>query len=395
MNKRTKTILVSIPVILVAFITPLLCHYFITNTWTDLDKFIQRKMNNGHYVGMAIGLIEDGQLTWEGYYGYADLENEIPVTNETLFMVASVSKPVTSTAVMRLVDEGLLDLDEDLDTFFPFSIRNPNHPSMPITARMLLTHTSSIIDNWDVLDSTYTLPAGGDSPWSLGDFLNETFSPNGQFYFPEINFLEHAPGETNYYSNTGFGLLGYLVEVIKGIPFNVYCKDNIFTPLNMDATGWFISEINESLLTYNYEYSKGDYIKYNHYGFPTYPDGSLKTNILDYSMFIQMYMNRGILGTERILNETTVDEVLTVQYPEIDEGQALGWYYTERSANIKPFYPSHSGGDVGISTLALFDPDSKCGFILFSNFGARTFFQDKPFWFDIYRRLLWELNLEY
>ena len=118
---------------------------------TDLDRFILDGMKGAKVPGLAAAVVKDGNIIWTGAYGWANIENKTPVTNETLFQVASVSKPVTAFAIMQLVEQGLLTLDADINEVLPFPVRNPRHPKVPITLKHLLTHTSGIRDNWDLL----------------------------------------------------------------------------------------------------------------------------------------------------------------------------------------------------------------------------------------------------
>ena len=116
---------------------------------------------------MAITLVKDDEITYFKSFGYADIENKEEINEDTIFQIASISKTITGTAAMQLYEKGKLDLDQDINTYLPFKIINPYHPGVPITARMLLTHTSSILDNWDVIDPLYTIGLGGGAPSSL------------------------------------------------------------------------------------------------------------------------------------------------------------------------------------------------------------------------------------
>ena len=96
-----------------------------------------------------------------------------------------------------------LNLDDDIADFLPFKIQNPYYPNAKITFRNLLTHTSTIKDNWDVLDSLYTLPEGGDSNVSIKEYIYSNLNRIGQFYKPN-NFQNARPSEYWEYANTGY-----------------------------------------------------------------------------------------------------------------------------------------------------------------------------------------------
>lgn len=122
----------------------------------DLEKFVQVKMKKSGMTGVSIAIIKDNQIDRIINYGDADREKDIPITNDTVFQIASVSKTVTATAVIQLVEKGTIQLDDDINTFLPIRIVHPKFPDTPITFRMLLNHTSGIDNNWKLYDSLYT-----------------------------------------------------------------------------------------------------------------------------------------------------------------------------------------------------------------------------------------------
>ena len=136
---------------------------------TDLDRFILDGMKEAKVPGLAGAVVKKDKVLWTGAYGWANREQKIPVSNDTLFQIASVSKPVTACAVMQLVEQGKLSLDADVNEVLPFPVRNPKHPKVPITLKHLLTHTSGISDNWNLLEDTWV--KNGDFPKPLGESL--------------------------------------------------------------------------------------------------------------------------------------------------------------------------------------------------------------------------------
>jgi CubicO group peptidase (beta-lactamase class C family) len=186
--------------------------YFMAFDSTQLDSFIVHTMDSYHIPGVAACVVKDGQVIWTGTYGWANIEDSIQVADTTVFKLASVSKPFTGSALMQLYQEGFFDLDDDINDYLPFVVVNPNFPDSVITFRMLLTHTSSINDNWDVLFSVETW--GGDSPMDLGWFLEQYLAPGGVYYQAYVNYNIFPPGTEWDYSNVAFALAGYLVETI-------------------------------------------------------------------------------------------------------------------------------------------------------------------------------------
>ncbi|MFC4098069.1 serine hydrolase domain-containing protein [Paenibacillus xanthanilyticus] len=335
----------------------------------DLDRFVEAKMNKSGITGASIALIEDNKLARIIHYGMADAEKDKPVTDETMFQIASVSKTVTATAVMQLAEKGSIGLDDDINEYLPFRVAHPKFTDTPITFRMLLTHTSSIDNNWDVYDSLYTLhDGGGDSPLSLETFLSGFLVSGGKWYDEEKNFTNKQPGTTFAYSNIGYGLLGYLVEEISGMPFPAYTQQHIFDPLGMTSTKWLHADLTDpTRLAIPYEAKNKPITPYS---FPTYPDGALKTTAADFAKFYLAIMNGGRGEHGSILTASSIAEMFK---PQADEGnQALGWSYDVLNSLYldgvaKGTTLGHSGSDPGVTTITAFNPDTKSGFIAFFN----------------------------
>lgn len=334
----------------------------------DFDTAIIQDMQSAKVPGAAVLFIRDGQIESAKGYGLADPETGRAVTPDTLFTIASISKTMTATALMTLYEQGKFELDDDINEYLPFEVRNPNFPDIPITFRMLLTHTSSIRDS-DVYNEYYTLeqtPVLPDSPIALGEYLNDYSSPNGNLYNAKDNFLEEVPGTKYEYSNTGYGLVGYLTERISGMPFDEYCEHAVFEPLGMENTAWYFKDVDLDLMAVPYGYNNllRQPKRYGFYGYPTYPDGALKTSVNEFARFLVVFIKEGqTLEGEVFLQPKTVKEMLTPhKFPGMAEGESVGlaWHFDGSDYN-------HSGGDPGIGTIAYFNPDTDQGGIFFSN----------------------------
>ena len=364
-----------------------------------LDKFLIKKMEKSDRIGMQAAYISNGELTWVGSYGVKTFQTNDKVNDSTLFMIASSSKPVTALALMKLYDQGKLGLDDDINSYLPFGVRNPNFPNVKITFRMLLSHVASFRDNWDVLEIGYTIDHGGDSPISLEDFIKSYLLEGGEYYDREKNFLLTAPGEHERYSNVGYNLIALLVEHISGKPFNIYMAEEVFTPLNMHNTYWFLSEIPHKNIAspHNMPYKETDFKGtqiLKHFGYPGYASGQLRTTVTDYAQYLKMMINDGQVDGKQFIAKKTVDEFLTVQFPEADKWQALCWNYDEFENSIynliMPRRPSHTGLDPGMNSVVSFDTLEKTGVLIFSNSPKTTFWSEKIIYLDMVKRLFKE-----
>jgi len=314
------------------------------------DSFIVAKMEQYHFPGLQATIIKDDKIIWKGNYGYADIEQNKLITDSTLFTICSVSKVITATAIMQIWEQGLFELDDDVNNYLPFTVRNPNHPNIPITFRMLLTHTSSI--SRDGIGGIYYETPGGDSPIALGYFLENFLVPGGIYYY-DSNWRTWTPGTQWDYTDASAAILGYLVETITNISFEQYCQDSLFIPLGMTEVSWFLANLDINHIAIPYTYSGANYIPYGHTGDPVYPAGQLRTSAVQLSHFISAYIQKGQFNGVRILNSSTIDSITTVQYPAIRSDQGLIWFLSK--FNIPDVGErdicQHLGGWTGASAL--------------------------------------------
>lgn len=327
----------------------------------SLDNTIRREMHRAHVPGLAAGIVKDGELVWAKGYGHANLAREIPVTLDTLFNLASVSKTITATAAMQLAEKGILDLDADVNAYLPFTVRHPRFRNRPITTRQLLTHTAGIQDDWDILEAGYV--RGGDSPVALGDFLEDYLDPAGRDY-KRSNFTNHAPGTRHEYSNVGYALLGYVVEAASGQPFDSWCNERIFAPLGMDETSWRLEGMRRARVAVPYGFRGGRYRPYGHYGYPDYPNGLLRSSVRELSRFVAAHLNAGSLDGERILLPRSARAMRTIQNPSIANDMGLGFFADTMGGLLMV---GHDGGDDGVSTQMWFSRGAGIGVIVLTN----------------------------
>ena len=324
-----------------------------------LDDAITAEMSASNVPGLSACIIKGGETVWCQGYGYANLSSETLATPQTPFMIASTSKTVAGVALMHLVESGAIGLDDPVNDHLDFTLTHPNDATA-ITARMLMSHTSGIADNWDVLDP---LVVNGDSPIALGDFMAGYLTPGGQWYSADDNFVRGGVLSESEYSNVGASLAAYLVEAASGVPFNEYCQTHLFTPLQMTDTAWHLADLDESTLATPYEWYSGDWHGLAQYGYPDYPDGGLRTGAEPLSRFLTMFAEGGALGDTRILSADGVEEMKQAHYPALDDTQGLIWY-TWWVDGVE--VTGHNGGDYGVSTEMGFTKDG-VGFVVLMN----------------------------
>jgi CubicO group peptidase (beta-lactamase class C family) len=323
-----------------------------------LDSLIQAEMAARHIPGVATCAIKNGQIVWSAGHGWANIEDSIEVGDTTLFMMASISKTITAAAVMQLWEHDSFDLDDDINEYLPFEVRNPFHPDSIITFRHLLTHTSSINDNWSVM--TYY---PGDSPIPLGQYLADYLVPGGAYYDPSLSYNSWAPGSQMEYCNIAVALVGYLVEAIAD-SFPIWCQDSIFEPLNMYETSWFLANLDTNNIAMPYHWQGTAYVPYGHFGYSDYPAGQLRTSSLQLARFLTAFQRYGMIDTVRILDSATVSLMTTVQYPQLSQHQGLVWYESFLDGR---WIWEHSGGDQGVITRMSYCPAEGTAAIVLTN----------------------------
>ncbi len=252
----------------------------------------------------------------------------------------------------------------------------------------------------EVYDTLYTLPEGGDSPLKLSPYVRAYFEKDGKFYHAEENFASEKPGSSMRYCNMAYATLGVVIEEVSGQSFPDFMQKEIFGPLGMHNSYWLLEHIPHNNIARPHKIlpsPKKDPHEpevLNHYGYPSYPDGQLRTTVSDYAQVLKLMVNGGELRGLPFLKKATVDEYFRVQYPEVDKYQAICWNYNEFESILyymfMPRLPSHTGADPGIATVVSIDPGNKRAGIIFSNSPTLTFGGQKIFYQDMMKKLLLE-----
>lgn len=326
-------------------------------------SYLTDEMEIQNLPALSVLVFKENEVLEEKYLGQSQIAQNIPLAKDHLFLLASVSKMITATALMQLHQQGLFALDDKVNDFLSFQVRVPDF-STPITFRMLLTHTSAIADG-SALDDQYYY--GQDSPVTLKYFLENYLTTSGTLYDAKDNFHNFDPGTASEYSNVGNALIGLLVEEIAQQDFNAYCKEHIFQPLRMTNTYWRLEEIAQASKTIvqPYEYKNGDFNSIEHYTFTDYPNGGLRSTATDLFYFLRAFVQNGISNNYELLQPGIIDQMLTPQIPSIDQEMGLHIFRLDEANNLW----GHDGGEQGVATIMAFNPSTKVGVIVLTNEG--------------------------
>jgi CubicO group peptidase (beta-lactamase class C family) len=314
-----------------------------------VDDVISAEMAKQHIPGLALSVIRDGAVIKAQGYGLANVELDVPVKPETIFQTGSVGKQFTATAVMMIVEEGKVSLDDPISKYLPGTPASWS----AIRVRHLLSHTSGVPDY-----ETDSLKKGKEAFIDL----RKDYTEDELLRKFETLPLEFAPGEKHSYSNTGYVLLGILIHKVTGKFYGDFLQERIFRPLGMSATR-IISEAdiipNRSS---GYRLVKGE-LKNQEWVSPslnTTADGALYTNVLDMAKW------DAALYTEKLLKRASLDQMWTPTRLNSGKTADYGFGWRVRTLNGHDIV-EHGGAWQGFTTHIARYVDDKLTIVILTN----------------------------
>lgn len=289
---------------------------------SNLNSQLQQIKNTYNVVGMSVCVTKNNSLVYAGAFGLRDINRNLPVNDSTIYRIASISKYFTAVALMKLYQQGLFSLDEDVSTYLGYTLRNPYFPNDIITIRKILSHTASLRDGAGY--SSFLNASYNQNPPPA---LQQLITPSGSFYTTDMFSSSKAPSNNYFtYANVNYGIIGTLVEKISGVRFDIFCRNNIFIPLGLTAS-FVINDLpNINNVAVLYRKTGGNWVpqadNYNGIMPPPRdltnyvigsnalifaPQGGLRISAKDLSIFLRLMLNGGIYNGIRILNDTTVN----------------------------------------------------------------------------------------
>jgi CubicO group peptidase (beta-lactamase class C family) len=335
-----------------------------------IDDLVRQTMTAQNIPAMSVCIVKNGTLPFAKSYGLADRERNVAAMLQTRFRIASISKTVTAVAAMRLVEQGKLNLDADINTYLPVKVRHPLFADAPITARMLMTHTSSINDLQGLFGAAFY--GAGDCPVTLAELVRRTFvgasgNPSGDWYGTTAEFSDALPGTRYTYSNMGTALLGYVVECVARKPFYQVCNEEIFVPLCMNDTRWLLAELDTMTLARPYIVEGGAFVPMPHRGAACYPFGQLRSTAPDLAKYMHVLLNEGrSLSGYQVLQAQTLRQMLTVSRATSDAVERIGLQFITFPLDGYEVW-GHKGALDDARSEFQFLPTERCGVILLAN----------------------------
>jgi CubicO group peptidase (beta-lactamase class C family) len=321
-----------------------------------LSTFLESRMKALGAASFGAGILRGDQLVWSHAWGIADRGAGTPATVDTVYRICSISKSITGLAAMTLVEQGRLDLDADISTYLPVSIRNPWHPDTPVTARMLMNHSSSIVDDWTYFDPLVRVH---EPALSLEQLVRGGLTPEGH---PEWkrSFIDAKPGTTAVYSNIGVTVLAWVVESIAGMPYDAWSAEVVLDPLSLRDVSWFESRLPDGLTLARPYGFHGEALDQWHV--PQWPAGSLLCSVRSFAPLAAVFVNRGVVHRTRILKQSSLEEMERITAGHYGLS-VLAWANHPGEPGLR----GHFGDMPGFHTGFLYDPGARVGAFYFAN----------------------------
>lgn len=325
------------------------------NAINESRKYLKKMMKKTGTIGMSVAVVDNNKIVYSEGFGYSNKEEEKKVTTNTVFRVGSVTKLFTATAIMQLVENGMIDLDSPITDYLPdFSIKS-RFKSEPITVRDLLTHQSG-------------LPSDIYNGWSLGQVKGQETDTIFRIASTILSneYMANPPRKITSYCNIGFSLLGKIIENVSNDNFDEYIKNNIFSRLEMNHSTFNFSD--KKIESF---FSKGYFGKEENAPFyiRDRPAGSLTSNVNDLSKFLISLFNNDDKSKKTILKKETLEQMWTPQNNHINlDFDTLGLtYWLSNNTRIPSRIVSHGGDIPPFHAMLGALPDVKLGIIVLVN----------------------------
>ncbi len=350
-------------------------------TQAEFDAEVADIMEETGMPGFSAAWIDDAQLLDAAVAGYADVDGERLVTLDTPFNLGSVSKTFVGTSATQMLEQNLITLDTSLsDISMPFMVDSPYIEGNDITLAHLATHSSGIQDGEISYNCGYYIEGDQSSFFAQFDddfedcpepvetnqsnFLSSLLSQSGELY-DDDHFLDVTPGQGYYYTNVGAALAAEMLAVASGTSFEDWTENNIFSPLGMNNTHWFNARYSDTdtAPARRYAVVDGERIALPEFALATWSDGGLKSTSTDLANYLLAIVRRGELNGQRILNQESVDFLLSaVSDVPNSEGQQ-GMFWTNDNLMF-----GHNGGDPGTTSIMRYDKHNNLGVAVMFNF---------------------------
>jgi serine beta-lactamase-like protein LACTB, mitochondrial len=314
----------------------------------QIEASISKFMSTTHAPGVSVAVVENAELEWAGGFGFADLENQVPATEFTLYRLASISKSLSATGAMGLVEKGKLDLDEPVQKYCPAFPQK----SGVITTRLVMGHLAGI--------RHYKSNSQDDPEIGNTKHFDDPIQAGLDFF--KNDPLLSEPGKQFRYSTQGYTVLGCVMQGASGAKYTEYMRQNVLLPAGMEHT---MVDDRFAIIPYRtrfYQKTESGTVENADFLDSSYkiPGGGWLSSAQDMARFEIAILNG------KLLKPTTRDLMWTPLKPSEGQpnGYALGWG-TSTEDGIR--YVGHDGGQQGTSTNFFIAPEKRAGVVVLAN----------------------------
>jgi len=319
----------------------------------QIDSLVQGYYSSFEASGLVVGIVKNNKDFYTKTLGYQNINSKNPLTANSIFHMASISKPVTASIIAKLFTEGQIDIDKPYIHYVP-AFKMADSAYTKITVRELVTHISGMpyIEDYGFENPVY------DSTASYQ--LVESFSNKK---------LLREPGKEYDYSNYAYDILAELIKQVTNLTFEDYAKENIFTPLGMKNSTFLKLEVPDSIATSPHVYDDNTFeisvSKIYPYNRIHAPSSCFHSNLNDMLIWIKTNLNHGICDGNRILPDSIYDLLFTPAVLRRD-GSYVGFsWFIDRYDSLSIIH--HAGGDPGYKNFLVLIPSMEVGIIVMSN----------------------------
>jgi CubicO group peptidase (beta-lactamase class C family) len=322
---------------------------------------IQQIMKENPVMGLSVAVVKNNKIIYTHSFGLKDAETNAALTDDNIFRIASISKSFSATAIMQLVEDKKVNLDQDVSELVGFKIRNPKFPETIITLRLMLSHLSSIND-------------------SQGYFSLDSINPQKSVNWYKC-YNNYEPGKGYEYCNLNYNMIGTIIEKVSSERFDTYIQKHILEPLSLYG-GYYVNGLDKTKFATIYEYQP-DVSKFvmspNAYaprtaeiaayemGYSTpifSPTGGMKISAKDLATYMMMHANYGKYNGVRIISKKSSIEMQTPMSTNRNYGFAIE---TTNKLIDGKIMVGHTGSAYGLYSAMFFNTEEKFGIVVISN----------------------------
>jgi CubicO group peptidase (beta-lactamase class C family) len=322
--------------------------------FTRVREFIQEGIREQRAPSVAVAVLRDDKVIWAEGFGWADIEAKRAATSDSIYLLASVSKPIAATGLMLLLDAGKIDLDKPANEYLPGAkLTARAGDAKDITVRRLLNHTSGL-------------------PVHVNFFRDGIAPPSRDVTISRYGFAHRAPGTNYEYCNLAYGIIDYITALQAGMTWREFMDAKFYDAAGMTHTSDRVRPGLENDATAQYRHDlAGRFVRVPPYGFDHDGASAVWSSANDLARFLRLHLNDGVLDGNRCFREGTLramQQFSVARTPDKPEqGYGLG-LFVEPYMGKKSF--GHSGGMPGVATRIRAFPEDRAGYVLLTNASA-------------------------